>query len=67
MANSVYRRVMESARRAARTGKDVNLVAPPVGRLRDAFMAEYNRCVALATKDGNEQGTDVSRGTGEAQ
>ena len=34
---------MESARRARRKGLDVDLVAPPVGRLRDIFMREYNK------------------------
>ncbi len=43
MAGQLYRRGMEAARRAARNGDDLALVAPPVGRLRDAFMAEYER------------------------
>lgn len=43
MPSAMYKKVMESARRARREGLDVNLVAPPVGRLRDVFMEEYNK------------------------
>ncbi len=43
MSNQIYRQTMEAARRAKREGLDLKLVAPPVGRLRDAFMQEYER------------------------
>jgi hypothetical protein len=53
MANEIYRKVMEAARRAKREGSDLALVAPPVGRLRDAFMREYERYQPPANDKGS--------------
>ncbi len=44
--NRIYAATMTAARLAAANGHDLAKVAPPVGRLRDAFMAEYDREVA---------------------
>ncbi len=53
MRNRLYRLTMEAARKAAAYGHDLALVAPPVGRLRDAFMAEYEREVARIAVTAN--------------
>lgn len=50
MANPIYRKTMEAARKAAATGQNPNLVAPPAGSLRDAFMREYERAKGEAAE-----------------
>lgn len=46
MPSEIYRKTLEAARAAAHIEMDPVLNAPPVGRLRDAYLAEYEREVA---------------------
>lgn len=48
--NRIYAATLTAARKAATNGHDLSRVAPPVGRLRDAFMAEYDCEIARLKK-----------------